>query len=86
VIEARWIRAIIWTCQLVAYQLELLAKLTHDQVSNWLAVVGASTRRIPIAIEVVAIEYGITHFLLVPKRHAGVQAPWLWNMSEWRSC
>lgn len=70
VLFARWLDSILWRRQLVAYRLELPRKLTHEQVSGWLAAVGASTRHIPIVIEIVATERGIAHFLVVPKFHA----------------
>lgn len=70
VLTARWTDALLWRRQLVAYRLELPRKLTHDQVSGWLAAVGASTRHIPIVIEVVATDRGIAHFMVVPRFHA----------------
>ena len=70
VLLARWIDALLWRRQLVAYRLELPRKLTHEQVSGWLSAVGASTRHIPIAIEIVATDHGIAHFMVVPRFHA----------------
>ena len=70
VLVARWIDALLWRRQLVAYRLELPRKLTQDQVSGWLAAVGASTRHIPIVIEIVATDRGIAHFMVVPQLHA----------------
>lgn len=72
IILARWIDALQWRRHLVAYQLELPRALTHDQVSNWLAAIGAATRHIPVALDVVATERGIAHVMVMPARHAGV--------------
>lgn len=72
VLAGRWISALLWRRQLVAYQLELPRKLTHDQVSGWLAALGAATRHIPVVIEIVATERGIGHFMMMPDFHAPV--------------
>jgi hypothetical protein len=66
----RLIEAIKWRKQLVAYRLELPRKLTHDQVSNWLAALGSATRHIPVVIEIVATGQGISHFIAIPRFHA----------------
>jgi hypothetical protein len=70
VLTARWMDALLWRRQLVAYRLELPGKLTHDQVSGWLAALGAATRHIPVVIEIVANDRGIAHFMLMPRFHA----------------
>lgn len=54
----------------MAYRLELPRDLTHDQVSSWLAALGAATRHIPAVIEIVATEHGIMHVLVMPELHA----------------
>lgn len=66
----RWITARLWRRQLVAYRLELPRRLTHDQVSNWLAALGSATRHIPVVIEIVATGQGISHFIAIPRFHA----------------
>lgn len=70
VLTARWIDALLWRRQLVAYWLELPRGLTHDQVSGWLAALGAATRHIPVVIEIVASDRRIAHVMLVPRFHA----------------
>lgn len=70
ILTARWIEALLWRRQLVAYRLELPGKLTHDQVSGWLAALGAATRHIPVVVEIVATDRGIAHFMLMPRFHA----------------
>jgi hypothetical protein len=70
VLVARWIEGLLWRRQLVAYRLELPRRLTHDQVSGWLAALGAATRHIPIVIEIVATDRGIAHFMVMPRFHA----------------
>ena len=70
VLLVRWIEAWLWRRQLVAYRLELPRRLTHDQVSGWLAALGAATRHIPVVIEIVATDRGISHFMAMPRFHA----------------
>ena len=70
VLVVRWIEAWLWRRQLVAYRLELPRRLTHDQVSGWLAALGAATRHIPAVIEIVATDRGISHFMAMPRFHA----------------
>jgi hypothetical protein len=70
VLLVRWIEAWLWRRQLVAYRLELPRRLTHDQVSSWLAALGAATRHIPVVIEIVATDRGISHFMAMPRFHA----------------
>lgn len=70
IVLARWVNALAWRRHLAAYQLELPRDLTHEQVSGWLAAVGAATRHIPAVIEIVATEHGIAHVLVVPEWHA----------------
>lgn len=70
VLVGRWVEARLWRRQLVAYRLELPRALTHAQVSGWLAALGAATRNIPVAIEIVANSEGIRHVLVVPRLHA----------------
>ena len=70
VLVARWIEAWVWRQQLVAYRLELPRRLTHDQVSGWLAALGAVTRHIPVVIEIVATDRGISHYMAMPRFHA----------------
>jgi hypothetical protein len=70
VLAARWIEAWVWRQQLVAYHLELPRKLTHDQVSGWLAALGSATRHIPAVIEIVATDRGISHYMAMPRFHA----------------
>jgi hypothetical protein len=72
IVLARWIDALLWRQHLVAYQLELPRDLTHDQVSGWLAALGAATRHIPAVIEILATEQGITHVLVAPERHVPI--------------
>lgn len=70
ILTARWIDAWLWRRQLVAYRLELPNNLSHAQISGWLAALGASTRHIPVAFEIVAGSSGIRHYLAVPRPHA----------------
>jgi hypothetical protein len=70
VLLVRWLESLLWRRQLVAYRLELPRRLTHDQVSGWLAALGAATRHIPVVIEVVATDRGISHFMAMPRFHA----------------
>lgn len=70
ILTVRWVEALLWRRQLVAYRLQLPRKLTHDQVSGWLAALGAATRHIPVVIEIVATDQDIAHFMVVPDRHA----------------
>jgi hypothetical protein len=70
VLLVRWLESLVWRRQLVAYRLELPRRLTHDQVSGWLAALGAATRHIPVVIEVVATDRGISHFMAMPRFHA----------------
>ena len=70
VLLARLIDAVLWRRQLIAFHLELPRQLTHDQVSGWLAGLGALTRHIPAVIEIDADEHGIRHVLAVPRLHA----------------
>lgn len=70
VLTMRWVAWWLWRRQLVAYRLELPRALTHGQVSGWLAALGAATRQIPVALEVVADSDGIRHYLAVPRLHA----------------
>jgi hypothetical protein len=70
VLLVRWIEAWIWRQQLVAYRLELPRRLTHDQVSGWLAALGSATRHIPVVIEIIATDHGISHFMAMPRFHA----------------
>jgi Type IV secretion-system coupling protein DNA-binding domain len=70
VLLGRWADALTWRRRLVAFTLELPRELTHDQVSGWLAGLGALTRHIPAVIEIDADEGGIRHTLVVPQVHA----------------
>ena len=70
VLTVRWIEAWLWRRQLVAYRLELPRQLTHDQVGGWLAALGSATRHIPVVIEIVATDHGISHFMAMPRFHA----------------
>jgi hypothetical protein len=70
ILAVRWVEAWIWRQQLVAFRLELPRRLTHDQVSSWLAALGAATRHIPVVIEIVATDRGIVHYLAMPRFHA----------------
>lgn len=70
ILTVRWVEALLWRRRLVTYRLQLPRRLTHDQVSSWLAALGASSRHIPVVIEIVATGQGITHFLVVPDFHA----------------
>jgi hypothetical protein len=70
VLLARWFKAWLWRRQLVAYRLELPRRLTHDQVSGWLTALGSATRRIPVVLEVVATDRGISHYMAMPQFHA----------------
>src|ERR1019366_7658156 len=70
VLLVRWLESLVWRRQLVAYRLELPRRLTHDQVSGWLAALGAATRHIPIVIEIVATDHGIAHFMVMSRFHA----------------
>ena len=68
----RWIDAVLWRRRLVSYRLELPRGLAHDQVSGWLAGLGALTRHIPMIIEIQADDAGIRHFVSIPRFHARV--------------
>ena len=70
VLTARWVDWWLWRRQLVVYRLELPRAMTHGQVSGWLAALGAATRHIPVALEVVADNDGVRHYLAVPRLHA----------------
>src|SRR5690348_8923082 len=72
VLAVRWVESLLWRRQLVGYRLQPPRKLTHDQVSAWLAALGAVTRHIPVVIEVVATDHGIAHFMVMPRFHARV--------------
>ncbi len=72
VVTARWIEAVRWRRQLMAFRVELPRGLTQEQVGNWLAAVGASTRHIPAAVEIEATQRGIRHYLYAPQRHASL--------------
>lgn len=72
ILAVRWIEAWLWRQQLVAYRLELPQRLTRDQVSGWLAALGAVTRHIPAVIETVANERQISYYMAAPGRHAPV--------------
>jgi hypothetical protein len=72
ILLSRWFDALSWRRELVAFRLELPRELTHDQVSGWLAGLGALTRHIPVVIEIDADEQGIRHALVAPRRHAKV--------------
>jgi hypothetical protein len=80
ILAARWLDALLWRRQLVAYHLEPPRKLTQDQVSGWLAALGAATRHIPVVIEIVATEHGIAHFFLMPRFHARMLLSQIRNM------
>jgi hypothetical protein len=80
ILTARWVDALLWRRQLVAYRLEPPRKLTHDQVSGWLAALGAATRHIPIVIEIVATDHGIAQFFLMPRFHARMLLSQVRNM------
>jgi hypothetical protein len=70
ILTVRWVEAWVWRQQLVAYHLELPRRLTHDQVSGWLAALGSVTRHIPAVIEIVATDRGISHYMAMPRFHA----------------
>ncbi|HEY1701017.1 MAG TPA: type IV secretory system conjugative DNA transfer family protein, partial [Trebonia sp.] len=70
VLAARWVEAWIWRQQLVVYRLELPRRLSHDQVSGWLAALGSATRHIPAVVEIVATEGKISHYIAMPRFHA----------------
>lgn len=70
ILSWRWLEAWQWRRHLVTYQLELPRKLTHDQVSDWLAALGAATRHIPAVFETYASHRGIAYFLVMPRFHA----------------
>lgn len=65
ILGAGWMEAGSWRRQLVAYQLRPAQGLTADQVSGWLGMVASSTRRRPVALELVATHKGIGYFLLL---------------------
>lgn len=69
---ARWIDALLWRRQLVAYRLDLPQGLTQNQVSGWLAALGASSRHIPVVIETTGSSDGIAQYLVVPRLHASM--------------
>lgn len=71
-LAARWLDAWVWRRQLVAYRLELPRRLTDDQVSGWLTALGSATRQIPAVIEVVAKGQVISHYMAMPRLHAGL--------------
>lgn len=70
VLAARWVDSCQWRRQLVGYRLIPPRRLTPDQVSAWLAALGAVTRHIPVVIEIEATDQGIRHFVVVPRFHA----------------
>lgn len=70
VLLGRWFDSFSWRRELEALRLELPRELTHDQVSGWLAGLGALTRHIPVVIEIDADEHGIRHTLVAPRGHA----------------
>lgn len=72
VLTARWISWWVWRQQLVTYRLELPRRLAHDQVAGWLAALGSATRHIPVAIEIVATDRGISHYMAMPQFHASL--------------
>lgn len=69
VLSARWIEWWLWQRQLAAYRLELPRSLSREQVSAWLAALGAATRHIPALVEIAADRNGIRHYLVAPERH-----------------
>jgi hypothetical protein len=72
VLLVRWLESLFWRRQLVAYRLKLPRRLTHDQVSGWLAALGAATRHIPAVIEIVATDGVISHYMAMPNYHSRV--------------
>jgi hypothetical protein len=68
----RWLEADRWRRTLVAYRLRLPSGLDTEAVAGWLASVSALTHPArwsllplpPVAVEVVASEHGIEHFLI----------------------
>lgn len=72
VVTTRWIESISWRRHLMTFRFELPRGLTQEQVGNWLAALGASTRHIPAAIEIEATQDGIRHYLYAPQRHANL--------------
>lgn len=77
VIGARWLEAMSWRRNLVAYHLRLPSKLTAEQVAQWLATVGAITHPTrwsvlplpPVCVEVRSTERGVEFYLLVSSRN-----------------
>jgi hypothetical protein len=65
ILSVRWAEARAWRRQLVAYQLHPARGLTTDKVSAWLSMVASTTRRRPLALELVATHKGITYYLLL---------------------
>ena len=80
ILSWRWLEGWLWRRQLVAYRLELPRRLGHNQVSDWLAALGAATRHIPAMVEAIATRGGISHFLVVPQFHAKMLTTQLRNM------
>lgn len=81
IVGARWLEADAWRRSLVAYRLRLPSGLDAEAVSGWLGSVSALTHPArwsllplpPVAIEVVAGEFGIEHFLIMARQaEAGV--------------
>ncbi len=66
ILGIRWVAAEPWRKQLVAYQLRPSRGLSADDVSTWLGMVAAATRRHPIGFELLATHKGITYYLLIP--------------------
>lgn len=80
ILLVRSIEGLLWQRHLVTYRLEFPRGLTEDQVSGWLAALGAATRHSPVVIEIVATRRGIAHFMIMPQFHARTLLAQLRNM------
>jgi hypothetical protein len=61
----RWTDAQAWQRRLVAYRLHPARGLTADQLSNWLSMLASTTRRWPVAVELVATSKQIAFYLVM---------------------
>jgi len=68
VIGWRWLDWQRWQQSLTAMAVQFPRGLTADQVASWLSML--SSLRTPIALELLAMNNSITHYVLVPKARA----------------
>jgi hypothetical protein len=75
VVVARWCEAVLWRRSLLVFRVTLPHGLKAEDVARWLTLVNGSTHATrfpllptpPVALEVVATNAGIAHFVLVPR-------------------